>query len=101
MGFLQVLIERLTIDELDRKKRVAASVGAGVDQARDVRVIDSAQDVALLNEALVEYTSVEAGAEDLDGGVKCHAIRLARSAVNHAETPFTNALDTLPESCRS
>src|SRR5262245_20839064 len=98
MEFLQMPIERPAIDELNRKERVTASVGAGVDQARDIRVIDSAQDVALLNEALVEYTSVEAGVEDLDGSMKSHAIRFARSPVNHAESAFADALDQLPAS---
>src|SRR5262249_50425082 len=96
---VEIGVERLTVDELHREERRAARAGAGVDQARDVRMIEAGEYAALLNEAAVEK-DVEPGTQNLHRGVQRDAVALARGAVDDAETAGSDPLEEVPSADR-
>ena len=71
-----VLVQGQAADELHREERLAVVGEAGLVDLRDAGVVQPAQDLGLVGEALEERGRGEAGADDLEGDSAARAVLL-------------------------
>ena len=84
---IAVCEERLTLDELEREVRLALRRDAGVVQARDVRMRESRENVALAGEAAALRAVVEHHVRQLEGDGPSQVTVRALGEPDHAHAP--------------
>ena len=88
-----VLVQRQAADELHREERLAVVGEAGLVDLRDAGVVQPAQDLGLVGEALEQGGGGEAGADDLEGDRAARAVLLR--LVDGAHAALGNAAQHL------
>jgi len=79
----------LPLDVFHHQVRPAVRRAAAVDEARDVRMIQGRQDLALAAEACEQFVGVEAQLNKLDGGLLLEVLVVAHGQIDraHAAAP--------------
>ena len=83
---LAILVDRQTVDVLHHEIREALAARAAVKQPRDVRMLESREDLALVSKALQHGVAIHAALDELDGGahLELRIVALAKKDGAHA-----------------
>jgi hypothetical protein len=87
---IAVLVDRLALDELHDEVGQAVVGRPSVEQARDVGVIESGQDLALAAESLDDVVRVQPAPEDLDRDTLLERVVGPRGQINASHPSATD-----------
>src|SRR5687768_8169013 len=86
---LAVLVDGQTVDILHHEIREPLAARAAVKKPRDVRMLESREDLALVSKALQHGVAIHAALDEFDGGAhgELRIVALAKKDGTHAATP--------------